>query len=76
MWLRSWLFLMRARVRLAWAVLAGRIEVKSSVGLLLTSLTVKELGKQEQEIVLLRGENEALRIKVQELSRDTSSPYR
>jgi hypothetical protein len=75
-WLRSWLFLMRARWRLAWAVLAGRIEVKSSVGLLLTSLTVKELGKQEQEITQLRDENVALRMKVEELQRESRAPYR
>ncbi len=76
MWLHSWLFLMRARVRLAWSILLGRIEVKSSVGLLLTSLTVKELGKQEQEIVLLRSENAALRMKVEEMSRDPHAPSR
>lgn len=67
---------MRARARLAWVVLTGRVETKSSVGLLLTSLTVKELASQETEIRMLRSENMALKLRVVELTSDPKQPYR
>lgn len=67
----GWLFLMRARVRLAWAVLTGAVETKRSLGELLYGLTWKEFAAQEAEIERLREENAALRAQLVQ-----STPYR